>query len=125
MNHMDTPQETKELKTPTGEHTILIKSFLTGEDRRANRRLILKINDDGKGETVEGIEEAEDGLIKQIVLKVDDSEEDIIPRILKFKAEDYDFVFKTITDISQGLDKKKESTSSGSTNPSSEEQKLD
>lgn len=122
---MDTPAEEKVLKTPTGEHSLTVKAYLTGEDRRASRRVVLRINDEGKGETVEGIEEMENSLINQIVLKVDDSNENIVDRILKFKAQDYDFVLETINSIANGLDKKKESTSSGSTSPSSTEQKQD
>lgn len=123
---MNIPEDTKELKTPSGEHTILVKAYLTGEDRRAARRVILKVSSEDRGKTVEGIEEVENHMMSQIVLKIDDSDQDIVDRVLKMKAEDYDFVVETINQISQGklvADEKKEEKSDGSTKASSEGEK--
>ena len=112
---MNTIENEKELITPSGDHKLLVRTYLTGEDRRANRRMILKINDEGKSATVEGIEEAENFMIKEIILKVDGSNEDIVEKVLKFKAEDYDFIVDTVNEISKGMTKKKEKISDGST----------
>lgn len=120
---METISETKTLKTPSGEHTIIVKSYLTGEDRRAARRVILKMYDDGKNGKVEGVEEVENDAITRVVLEVDGSSENVVERVLKFRADDYDFIIDTVNQISEGMDKKKEKKSGTSTKTSSEEEK--
>ena len=120
---MDIKPDTQELKTPSGEHTILAKSYLIGEDRRASRRMLLKLADEGKSRTVEGIEEAENSLMLQVVIQIDGSSENIVERVLKMRIADYDFVMDLVNEIASGMDKKKEVTSVGNTETTSEEQK--
>lgn len=120
---MNIIESEKELITPTGEHKLLVRAYLSGEDRRANRRMILKLNDEGKTAKVEGIEEAENFMIEQIILSIDGKSEDIVNQVLKFKAEDYDFVVDTVNDISRGMTKKKEKISDGSTESFAEGEK--
>ena len=117
---MEPLNETKELKTPSGVHTITVKAYLTGVDRRAYRRTILTIASEEKGKTVDGVEEAENAMITQLVLAVDGSKEDIINQVLNMRADDYDFVIQTVNEIVEGMSKKKESTSDGNTSLSSE-----
>lgn len=122
---MDYIDETKELKTPSGL-SIIVRAYLTGEDRRANRRLVLRLAAEGLGDKVEGIEQAENEQIKLIVKELDGSAEDIVERVIKLRAADYDFVMETVSSVANGtfsLDKKKEVMSGGSTETSSEEEK--
>ena len=118
-------ETTKKLKTPTGEHEITFKAFITGEDRRATRRLILKLHAEEKVDKVEGIEEAENDMIARVVLEIDGSNENILGRIIEFKVADYDFVMETINEISKGFSEEKKTISNGSTSPSSTEKRSD
>ncbi len=112
MNIID---ETKELVTPSGLHKLLVRAYLTGEDRRQNRRMILRINDEGKSAKVEGVEEAENFLIEKVILKIDGKDSDIVKHVLEMRADDYDFVVDTVNEVSQGMTKKKEKISDGNT----------
>lgn len=122
---MNTIDETKEVKTPSGEHVLLVRNYLTGEDRRENRRFILKLNEDGKSATVEGIEEAENFLLKKVILEIDGKKENVIDTVLKMRSDDYDFVVELVNEVSSGLSKKKEKISNGSTDHTLEEPRLD
>lgn len=111
------------VKTPSGEHTLEHKAYLTGEDVRTNRRLFLKLNDEGKGGKVEALEASEDALMNEIIVSIDGSTEDITSRVVKMRAQDYLFVLGLVNDISRGIDEKKEKTSDGSTPTTSEGEK--
>jgi len=120
---MDIPQDTKKVQTPNG-HSLTVKAYLTGEDKRANRRIALAL-ESNKDNVADGIDKLEDSLITQIVIDLDGSNENIVERVLKLPSDDYDLLINTVNDIQEGElgedGKKKELTSSGSTSPSSEE----
>lgn len=123
---MNTLPETIELKTPSGEHTILFRAYLTGEDVRANRRHIVALKEDPEIKGVRLIEEAENQMMRLLIKQIDgqDVGEDVIGAVTKFRAEDYEFVIDKINEAAGGgLDKKKEATSGGSTETSSKEGK--
>lgn len=120
---MNTLDETKELTTPTGLHKITVRAYLTGVDRRANRKLIWDLSKEGRGDTIEALEAAENALIGQILLSLDGSSESVLERTLALPAQDYDFVIDTVNEIAVGLDKKKEVISDGSTLTSSTAEK--
>ena len=46
---METIEDTQSLTTPSGKHTLVAKTYLTGADKRSNRKLILQITEGGKG----------------------------------------------------------------------------
>lgn len=119
---MDYIEDTKKIETPSGIK-LIIRQYLTGEDRRANRRLVMRLADEGKGASVDGLEEAENEQIKIVVKEIDGSAENIVERVIKMRADDYDFVMETVQAVVNGtfiLDKKKEVTSGGSTETSLE-----
>lgn len=119
---METLNETIELKTPSGEHTVVLKPWFTGADIRDNRRYIMTLKDREEMSGPEVIEVAENQLIKLIVLSLDGSDENILERILKMRSNDYEFIIEKVNEASSdGLDKKKEAISDGSTQPTSEE----
>lgn len=120
---MNIPDEVTTVKTPSGEHTLEHRAYLTGEDVRANRRLFLQLNDEGKGKTVEALEASEDALINEIIISLDGSTDDIPGRVIKMRASDYYFVVELVNSISKGIDEKKEVTSAGSTPTTSEGEK--
>lgn len=122
---METIPETKEIKTPSGEHTILVKSYLTGEDRRSARRTILDVHEQGIGTKVEGIEKVENETILRVVLKIDGDDQGIINRILSFRDTDYDFIVDTVNEITNGTDKKKLKSSDTNTETTSAAEKQD
>ena len=119
---MNPLSETKEVTTPSGEHTITHRAYLTGEDRRTNRRLLIRLSEEGKIRNAEAIEEAENALINQVILSVDGTKETIVEKVLQMRAEDYDFVIDLVNEIASGVDKKKEKTSDSSTKTSSTEE---
>ena len=130
---MDAVSKTREVKTPTGR-TIVAQNYLTGADRRRNRRLIWQLSEEGKGRTAEALEAAENALVVELIISIDGKKEgdpvqgsdqpfSLVAELEAMQADDYDFMIDLINEIAAGLDKKKEATSGGSTAASSTEQK--
>jgi hypothetical protein len=117
---MDIPSEVKKVTTPSGAHVIEHKAYLTGEDVRSNRRLFLRLNEEGKGKTVDALEASENALMSEIILTIDGSADDIPGRVVKMRASDYYFIIELVNSVSKGIDEVKEETSGGSTPTSSE-----
>lgn len=107
---MEIPADSLTVKTPSEKHTIVHRSYLTGADRRAHRRLLIKLSEENKARTVEGMEEAEDAAIKSVIISVDDSNEGIIEALMKMEARDYDFVIDIVEKVTAGIDDKKKAT---------------
>ena len=98
---MDIPADTKQIVTPSGKHTILVRSYLTGKDRRDHRRLIWRLAEEEKNDKVEALEESENALIAAIVIDVDGSKENMLERILQMESQDYDFVINLTVKITK------------------------
>ena len=113
------PEETKEIELPSGSHKVLVRGYITGEDRRANRRLLVKLSEESKEDRVAIIEAAENALLSQIVLELDGNGDDLIDRILKLPADDYDLIIDTVNEVAEGFDAKKKRTLAGNTVSSS------
>lgn len=117
---MEIPSETKVLKTPSGRHDVVVRSYITGVERRANRRFLFELKEEDRA-SIATIEKAEDMLLRQIVVSVDGHSEDVVERVLGMEGKDYDFIITAINDIAVGGDDKKKVTSPGSTETSSVE----
>lgn len=122
---MITPEQaTREVETPSGEHKVVLREYLTGQDRRENRRLAMKLSkekDDSNPVSV--LEQAEDALVRKVVVSIDGkSQPEIDPavEILGWVAGDYDFIMDEVNAVSDRLPEKKETTSDGSTPITSE-----
>jgi hypothetical protein len=109
---MEPLKDTQELTTPSG-HRVIARTYLTGADKRANRRIILDMSSDGKP-TADAIDTAENSLISQVIVSIDDVSEDVVDKVLSLPGADYDFIIDTINEVAAGVDKKKEVTSAGS-----------
>lgn len=120
---VDIIPETKEIKTPVGGQTLLVRSYLTGEDRRANRRLLIQLAEEQKQSSIDGIEASEDALLTQVVKAIDGSDENIVGRVLKMHAKDYDFVMEYVAEVVGGMSEKKNQTSDSSTPTTSTEER--
>ena len=115
--------ETKEIQTPTKEHKLVIKAYLTGFDKREYRRKLIELGQKTTDETRLQIEDEFDNYkIGKVVLSVDGSKDDIVNDVLKMKAIDYNYVQGIIDEMILGLTKKNESPSTTSTPTSSEEE---
>lgn len=101
-------EDRKTVQTPSGEHSVVMRTFLTGEDKRNNRRLILSFTD-GEKIGAEKIEAAENALLTQVIVEIDGSPDDIVGRVVKMKIEDYDFLIDAVNEVAGG-NKKKERT---------------
>lgn len=108
MNPID---DRKTIKTPTGEHEIVMRTFLTGADKRSNRRLILSLTKDN-APGADAIEAAENALLTQVIISIDGDEdkEKIVATVVAMKVEDYDFLIDAVNEVAGGSDKKKERT---------------
>lgn len=115
------PEEKKEIELPSGSHKVLVRGYITGEDRRANRRLLIKLSEDSAEDRVSIIEAAENALLKQVVLELDGNGDDVVERVLKLPADDYDKVIDLVNEITEGFDAKKKRTLAGNTANSSTE----
>lgn len=131
---MEAIETTREVKVPSGKHTVVARNFLTGADRRKNRRLIWTLSEEGKGRSADALEAAENALVLELIVSVDDKKEgdpvegsdqpfSLVAWLEGLQATDYDFMIDLINEIAGGLDKKKEVISAGSTQTSSEEEK--
>ena|SRR3990167_11540224 len=115
--------ETKEIQTPTKEHKLVIKAYLTGFDKREYRRKLIELGQKTTDENrIEIEDEFENYKIEKVVLSVDGSTEDIVNQVLKMKAGDYNYIQGFVDELILGLSKKNESPSTTNTPTSSEEE---
>lgn len=124
---MEIIPETTTVTTPIQKHVIVARSFITGTERRSNRRFLLALNDETDSQTIDRLEKAEDHLLNLIIISIDGNEEEKSQKVLAMHADDYDFVIKLVNQAvaEGGLDKKKELISNGSTENSSKERPSD
>jgi len=102
-------REMKTIKTPIDKHEVVLKSWITGREKRDLRRIFLEktnIPTTGKTEEVkinaaETIEDAENKAIEMIIVSVNGKKEKILDEILDMKAGDYDFVVSEINKVSR------------------------
>jgi len=102
------PDETKVLELPSGKKATL-KAYITGADKRANRRLILSLGetDTNRADVLEAVENKN---IEQIVLELDGTKENIVERVVGLPAADYEAILEAVAEVVSGMDKKKENT---------------
>lgn len=113
----------REVKVPSGGHSLIVKSYLTGFDKREYRRKLIELGQKSTDENRVQIEDEFDNYkIEKVVKAVDGSSDDIVNKVLGMKAEDYNFVQGIIDELIIGLTKKNEAPSSTSTQTSSEEE---
>lgn len=98
--------ETKEIITPVGQHKIVLKSWLTGREKRLIQSVLLSdVNlKEGKYEIIgDKLTEMQDRTIETIVVSVDGSSDKNLEKILDMHSADFDFVLAEINKITNPL----------------------
>lgn len=97
-------RETKIIFTPTDKHEIEIKTWLTGGEKRKitnailNRAIFTKQTSNFDDDI---ISHAQDIALTTIITKIDNSEENILQKILDLRSEDFDFIVNEINKVTE------------------------
>ena len=101
-------RETKEIKS--GNHTVIVKTYLTAGERRVLRNVLLanlkfdlqEEKPDIKDFSPELLEQIENKTIEQVIVSFDGSSENILQRMLELKEKEFDDIMIEINKIAQG-----------------------
>lgn len=101
---MNTP--TKTIKTPISEHEVILKTFITGRERRDLTNVFLTgdLSFSADAKDVKGLKgslvaQAEDLAIKTVVMAVDGKEDNVVNAVLDMHAQDYAFVIAEVNKV--------------------------
>lgn len=107
-------RETKLIKTPLDGHEVVIKTWITGGEKRALLRpfsegaeVNVKVGGETEVKTKDSammIEKAENALIETIIVSINGVKEDILKVVLGMKSQDCDFVLKEVNKVGSGKD---------------------
>lgn len=110
-------RETTSFETPIGKQSIVIKTYLTGREKRELTNVYLTGGIDFNAETnnVKGIDykivdKAQDLAWRTVIVSIDgkkDGEIDIVNTILDMRSEDYDFVVSKVNELTTTSKEKK------------------
>ena len=102
-------RETTSFQTPISNQTIVIKTYLTGREKRALTNVFISGGIDFNAETqdvknldVSKVDKHEDLAWKTIIVSIDgkkDGEIDIVNTILDMRSEDFDCVVAKVNDL--------------------------
>lgn len=97
-------REKKTIKTPISGQEIVLKSWLTGREKREISNVFLskaKFSGGKSNFDVEGsaLSELQDKQILIVVENINGSKENILEQVLDLKSEDYDFVIEKIEEV--------------------------
>ena len=100
--------DTKTITTPIGKKEVVLKTWISGREKRELRKPYLSgfqfsLEEDktkAKNITGEMIENAENKAIEIIVVSVDGEKKDKLNRLLDLDSRDYDFVIKEVNKVS-------------------------
>ena len=102
--------DTITVKTPNSNQTIILKSYITGRDRRELTNVFLNgdMQFSADGKDIKGLKGnmvalAEDLALKTVVLSIDGDSSDIVNKILNMHAQDYSFVVKEVNKITSDV----------------------
>jgi hypothetical protein len=106
---------TVEYKLKSGNHTVTLKEYLTGREKRAVKNALwtgksMKIKD-GKGESdpvpMEDIDASTNRTIELMVVAIDGKTDNILDRVLDMRDRDYDDVLEKIEELTGPIDDSK------------------
>ncbi len=107
-------RETKMIVTPVGKKSIEIKTYITGKEKRELTNVYLSgdIKFNAESQNIGGInaaivDKAQDLALKLIVVSIDGNAENIVETILNMRAEDYDFIVKSVDELQKGFSEEK------------------
>lgn len=104
--------ETKELTTPVGGQVVVLKTAITGRERRSLRNVLLKdmqVNPtDTSSMQISGavIEQAEDMALQTFVVSIDGDTTDVLNKVLDMASDDYEFIVAEVNKLSAEKEKK-------------------
>ena len=111
INNME--RETKEIITPIGKNKVVVKTWLTGREKRDIKNILLqstKIKSLNNGKTdidmMSGdiMVKIEEKTIETIVLSVDGVKDNIVDTVLDMHSNDYDFIKNEVNNIDKDKD---------------------
>lgn len=112
-------RETDKLTTPKGHREVVIKTYLTGREKRdiANASIPPKIDYSNSSEQISDIDlvalmnAGEDAALKSIIVSIDGKTDiDFISTVLDMHSEDSDFILAKVKSVANGLTEEKKTT---------------
>ena len=107
-----TDRTTVEYKLKSGSHTVTLKEYLTGREKRSIKNALwtgksMQIKD-GKGESdkvpMEDIDASTDKTIELMVVAIDGKSEKILDQILDWRDKDYDDLMDKIEEMTKPVE---------------------
>lgn len=108
---MQNERETKKIITPVGQQEIVVRTYITGREKRALANVYLQ------GKVDFSIEEnklkdfdftladkVQDLAWQTVIVSIDGRTDDIVNRILDMRGQDYDFVVSEVNKITADKD---------------------
>lgn len=103
-------QETKAITTPIGSKEVILRTWLTGRQRRAINATITDGQKFDQSQMENGIEsnvqfdgsviqKMNDALVEAYIMSLDNNSENILDRLLDMRDKDYEFVMNEIYQI--------------------------
>lgn len=108
-------RETTTFTTPNENHEVVIKTYLTGLEKReitgASLPKSVDYNLAGGGDTKLDLAEmtarAEDAVMRNIIVSIDGKTDNIIETVLAMRSQDSDFVISKVKEVAEGLTEEK------------------
>jgi len=112
MNH---ERETITIETPIEKHQVVLKSYLTGREKRSITSVFLRnaqIDAVGKDTAIKGmtgsvVEEAENTALSTVIVSIDGTAENIVERVLDMHSGDYAFLVSEVNKITSDVETQK------------------
>ena len=108
-------RSTVEYKLKSGNHTVTLKEYLTGREKRSIKNALwtgksMKISD-GKGESdpvpMDQIDASTDRTIELMVVAIDGNQENILDTVLEWRDTDYDDLLEKIEELTGAVEDSK------------------
>lgn len=113
---MNENRETTTITTPISKIDVVIKTYLTGREKReiANASIPKKVDYVGASESINEIDlvalmnQGEDVALKNIIISIDGKTDiDFVSTILDMRSEDSDYVLARVKEVADGLSEEK------------------
>lgn len=103
-------RETKTIVTPQGNHQVVVKSYITGREKRALQNALLSggtLQFNVETKKIEGItgeiaDKEKDTLMAMLIESIDGKTEGILDMVLDMRGADYEFIVNEINKINNG-----------------------
>jgi len=103
-------REFKTIVTPIGKQEVVIKSWLTGGEKRSITNALIE-NAKFNPQNAESMElsgdvinKAQDAALENIIISIGGVKENIVKTILDMRSEDYEFIVNAVNNITNGVE---------------------